>query len=102
MDCETVKGLCIKYTNLNDADIKVLEAMALQIPYTAEMTGTDIFIDALSKDGVDAVVLAWAYPKNRSLYGHSVVGEFAFATSEPAVYRTFQTGETSRNVRGGS
>ncbi|EGW39515.1 histidine kinase-, DNA gyrase B-, and HSP90-like ATPase family protein [Desulfosporosinus sp. OT] len=74
--------------------------MALQIPYTAEITGTDIFIDALSKDGVDAVVLAWACPKNRSLYGHSVVGELAFATSEPAVYRTFQTGKTSRNVRG--
>jgi two-component sensor histidine kinase len=34
------------------------------------------------------------------LYAHSVVGELAFATSEPAVYRTFQTGGTSRNVRG--
>lgn len=100
MNCQTVKGLCIQHTNLNEVDIAVLEAMALQIPYTAEMTGTDIFIDALSKDGVDAVVLAWACPKNRSLYGHSVVGELAFATSEPAVYRTFQTGKTSRNVRG--
>ena len=100
MNCQTVKRLCIQHTNLNEVDIAVLEAMALQIPYTAEMTGTDIFIDALSKDGVDAVVLAWACPKNRSLYGHSVVGELAFATSEPAVYRTFQTGKTSRNVRG--
>ncbi|WP_040411894.1 sensor histidine kinase [Desulfosporosinus sp. OT] len=100
MNCETVKRLCIEYTNLNEVDIEVLETLALQIPYTAEITGTDIFIDALSKDGVDAVVLAWACPKNRSLYGHSVVGELAFATSEPAVYRTFQTGKTSRNVRG--
>ncbi|HWQ43797.1 MAG TPA: PAS domain-containing sensor histidine kinase [Desulfosporosinus sp.] len=100
MNREIFKGLCIEYTNLNDVDIKVLEAMALQIPYTAEMTETDIFIDALSKNGVDAVVLAWAYPRKRSLYAHSVVGELAFATSEPAVYRTFQTGKTSRNVRG--
>ena len=100
MDCKTVKGLCIEYTNLAESDIEILEAMALQIPYTAEMTGTDIFIDAPLKDGVDAVVLAWACPKNRSLYGHSVVGELAYATSEPAVYRTFKTGGTSRNVRG--
>lgn len=100
MKYETIKRLCNEYTNLSQADVEILEAMALQIPYTAELTGTDIFIDAPSKDGVDAVVLAWAYPKNRSLYGHSVVGELAFATSEPAVYRTYQTGKTSRNVRG--
>ncbi|MDR3543221.1 MAG: PAS domain-containing sensor histidine kinase [Desulfosporosinus sp.] len=100
MNCVSIKGLCLEYTNLTVADIEVLEAMALQIPYTAEMTGTDVFIDALLKDGVNAVVLAWACPENQSLYGHSVVGELAFATSEPAVYRTFQTGETSRNVRG--
>ncbi|HBV88927.1 MAG TPA: histidine kinase [Desulfosporosinus sp.] len=100
MNCATVKGLCIKYTSLTEEEIKILETMALQIPHTAEMTGTDIFIDAPLKDGVDAVVLAWASPKNRSLYRHNVVGELALATSEPAVYRTLKTGETSRNVRG--
>ncbi|HEY8910440.1 MAG TPA: sensor histidine kinase [Desulfosporosinus sp.] len=100
MNDATIKSLCLEYTNLTATDIEVLEAMALQIPFTAEMTGTDVFIDALLKDGVDAVVLAWACPENRSLYSHNVVGELAFATSEPAVYRTFQTGLTSRNVRG--
>ncbi|MCO5386316.1 MAG: histidine kinase N-terminal domain-containing protein [Desulfosporosinus sp.] len=34
------------------------------------------------------------------MYRHSVVGELALATSEPAVYRTLETGETSRDVRG--
>ena len=100
MNCQTIKGLCKEYTNLSQADVEILEAMALQIPCTAELTGTDIFIDAPLKDGVDAIVLAWACPKNQSLYGHSVVGELAYATSEPAVYSTFQTGRTSRNVRG--
>jgi len=102
MNCETIKGLCDQYTNLSQADIEIIQAMALQIPYTAELTGTDIFIDAPLKDGVDAVVLAWACPKNGSLYGHNVVGELAYSTSEPAVCRTFQTGGTSRNVRGHS
>jgi len=100
MNCVTIKGLCLEYTNLTEEDIKILETMALQIPHTAEMTGTDVFIDAPLKDRVDAVVLAWACPENRSLYGHSVVGELALANSEPAVYRTLKTGETSRNVRG--
>lgn len=100
MNCQTIIGLCTEYTNLTDADILILETMASQITYMAELTGTDVFIDAMLSDGVDAVVLAWARPKTRSLYGHSVVGELAFATSEPAVYRTFRTGITSRNVRG--
>jgi len=100
MNCATIKDLCLEFTNLTKTDIECLEAMALQIPYTAEITGTDVFIDALLKDSVDAVVLAWACPKNRSLYSHNVVGEVASATSEPAVYRTFHTGVTSRNVRG--
>ncbi len=100
MNCKTIKELCSAYTNLTEDDIKVLQTMAQQIPHTAEMTGTDIFIDAPLKDGVDAVVLAWACPENRSLYRHNVVGELALANSEPAVYRTLKTGETCRNVRG--
>jgi Signal transduction histidine kinase len=100
MDRKTIKELCLEYTNLSASDIEKLETMASQIPYTSELTGTDIFIDAPLRDGIDAVVLAWAHPQRRSLYGHSVVGELAFSTSEPAVYRTFRTGLTSRNVRG--
>jgi len=44
MNCVTIKGLCLEYTNLTEEDIKILETMALQIPHTAEMTGTDVFI----------------------------------------------------------
>ena len=43
MICQTIKGLCNEYTNLNQTDIEILEAMAIQIPYTAELTGTDIY-----------------------------------------------------------
>ncbi|MDQ7092428.1 sensor histidine kinase [Desulfosporosinus sp. PR] len=100
MSGEIIKRLCSGYTNLTEADVQILETLASQIPYMAELTGTDVFIDAMLKDGADGVVLAWARPKGRSLYERSVVGELAFATSEPAVYRTFRTGITSRNVRG--
>ncbi len=93
--------LCENYTDLSDGDIRILDNLAQQIPYISDITDTDIFIDALTSNGIDAIVLAWASPQNRkSLYENSVVGELAYATSEPAVYRTFQTGEKSSNIHG--
>lgn len=100
MENNTIRELCLKHTSLTENDIKILETMADQILYTSELTGTDIFIDAPLRDRIDAIVLAWAHPQSRSLYGHNVVGELAFSTSEPAVYHTIQTGLTSLNVRG--
>ena len=64
------------------------------------MTGNDIFIDALTRNNNDAIVLAWAKPKEKSLYKCSVVGKLAYASSEPAVYQTFKTGEVTRDLRG--
>lgn len=95
-----MRELCLQYTNLTDDDIEMLEKMEAQLPFIAELTETDIFIDAPAKNGVDAIVLAWARPEKHSLYAHSVVGEIAYATREPAVYQTFSTGEMVRNVRG--
>lgn len=95
-----MRELCLQYTDLNDEDIGLLERMEAQLPFIAELTETDIFIDAPVNNGVDAIVLAWARPAKRSLYRNSVVGEIAYATHEPAVYQTFSTGEMVRNVRG--
>jgi hypothetical protein len=39
-------------------DVCQLEAMAGQISFVSELTQTDIFIDALTSNGVDAIVLA--------------------------------------------
>lgn len=98
---QCIQELCEKYTNLSLEDIRLLDDLAQQIPYTSNITGTDIFIDALTSNGVDAIVLAWAKPKDcESLYRKSVVGELAYASSEPAVYQTFQTGAKSSNVHG--
>lgn len=96
----TIKELCREYTDLSGDDIEILESVAVQLPGIAELTGNDIFIDALTKNQTDAIVLAWARPKNKSLYSNSVVGQLAYPTSEPAVYRTLKTGETTRDVRG--
>lgn len=96
----TIRELCKKYTTLNNKDMEILEKLALQLPVITELTGNDIFIDALTRNQKDAVVLAWARPKEKSAYTSSVVGELAYSTNEPAVYRTLKTGEISRNIRG--
>lgn len=97
----TLRQLCSRYTRLSNKDIEMLESMAAQLIYISDITGTDIFIDALSANGVDAIVLAWASPATgRSLYKQSVVGQMAYALSEPAVHKTLTTGEKSINVRG--
>lgn len=97
---ESIRGLCLEYTNLSEADIVQLEDMANKLLLIAELTGTDIFIDALTSNGIDAIVLAWAHPKDKSVYLESVVGQLAYATREPAVYQAFTTKEIVRNVRG--
>ena len=58
-----MRDLCLQYTDLTDADIDLLEKMEAQLPFIAELTETDIFIDGPANNGVDAIVLAWARPK---------------------------------------
>lgn len=94
--------ICRHFTDLAEEDIAYIEDLAGKLSAVAELTGTDIFIDALTDNRTDAIVLAWARPGRRSLYRHSVVGEIAYATREPAVYQAFSTGETMRDVRGES
>ncbi|SMD15008.1 sensor histidine kinase [Sporomusa malonica] len=99
-DSLVFRSLCQQYTDLNLSEVDDLENMVQQLPIIAELTGTDIFIDALLKNGVDSIVLAWVHPPGRSLYKQSVVGEIAYATKEPAVFQAFSREGIVRNVRG--
>jgi two-component sensor histidine kinase/PAS domain-containing protein len=98
---KTIRELCREYTHLENTDIKVMEQLACQLPYLAELTGNDIFIDALTKNGKDSIVLFWA-SSGKSLYRTSVVGQLACSANEPAVYHTTKTGEVNRDIRGQS
>jgi two-component sensor histidine kinase/PAS domain-containing protein len=102
VECDWLKfrNLCQQYTDLDLGEVADLENMVRQLPIIAELTGTDIFIDALLKNGVDSIVLAWASPPGPSLYKQSVVGEIAYATKEPAVFQAFSRAGIVRNVRG--
>ena len=97
---DSFRNLCKRFTNFTDSDISVLEQVALSLQNVAELTGNDIFIDALTPNGREAIVLAWAKPSHASIYSTSVVGELVYQNNEPAVYHSLTTGEVKRDIRG--
>lgn len=92
--------LCKDYTNLTDEDIEILAEYGDKISSMALLTANDIFIDALTSNNEDSVVLAWARPGKKSLYNKSVVGDLAYSENEPGVFKTITTGEISRAISG--
>lgn len=92
--------LCKDYTDLSDEDIQILVEFDEKIGSMALLTSNDIFIDALTSNQQDSVVLAWARPEKKSLYNKSVVGDLAYSENEPGVYQTITSGKISRAIRG--
>lgn len=92
--------LCKDYTDLSDEDIQILAEYGEKIDSMALLTSNDIFIDALTSNGEDSVVLAWARPEKKSLYNKSVVGDLAYSENEPGVYKTITSGKVSRAISG--
>lgn len=95
-----ISELCAEHTNLKPSDVAILESIGAHLPAVAALTGSDIFIDTLTRNGRDSVVLAWAHPPGKSLYHECVLGKLALYDSEPAVYKTIMSGEISEDVRG--
>lgn len=95
-----LRELCERHTNLNSSDIEILESLAAQLPAIATLTGNDIFIDALTLNGEDSIVLEWAHPFGKSLYHENAIGKIAALDNEPGVYKTIMSGQVNRDVRG--
>lgn len=86
-------------TGLTDSDIADIKAVAAQLPLIAELTGTDVFIDCLTPDGM-AVVVAQARPNSmRSLYQNSIIGEYALREKEPAVFYALEKQVPIRDMK---
>ena len=58
--------LCKDFTDLTDEDIQILVEYDEKIGSIALLTSNDIFIDALTSNHKDSVVLAWAKPEKKS------------------------------------
>lgn len=96
----TLRQLCEQHTALLPEDITCLEHVAHTMQYTADLTGSDMFIDCMDKAGTTAVVVAQAKPSGDfSAYGQTVLGQQALEENEPAVYCAFRTGLTMRDLK---
>lgn len=95
-----LKELCRDYTGLNQDDIEILLRIGDMLPYIAELTGTDVFIDCITRDPNVAVVVAQGTPKTQqSLYSVSVVGKLALRQNEPAALRSLEIGMETRDLK---
>lgn len=91
---QVIRQLCLKYTNLQEQDLKIIENVVQNLQLTADLTKANIFIDCLMKEGKHAVVIAEASPTtSKSLYTEPVVGKFAYEAFEPAVFYCLRTGK---------
>ena len=94
-----LRKICQEHTLLSDTDIAHLELTEGQLPLMAELTGADVFIDCMTKDGA-VMVVAQARPHTLgSAYQQDVVGHFAHQDNEPAVFQTLQTGAPARDIK---
>ena len=94
-----LRKICQEHTLLTAENIAHLEQVETQLPLMAELTGGDVFIDCLTKDGA-VMVVAQARPSTLgSAYAQSVLGEFAQPENEPAVFQALQTGAPARDIK---
>jgi len=97
----TVASLCQNNTGLRKDEIVEVEKLAYCLQYIADLTRADIFIDVMTGNEDEALVVAEANPATApSLYTKSVVGELALKQNEPAVIKSFNTGRPVREVKG--
>lgn len=96
----TLRELCWTHTALTDDEVTRLEGLAATMQYTADLTGADIFIDCLDREGETAIVVAHAKPSGvTSAYHRTVLGQAALREKEPAVYHAFRTGMVVRDLK---
>lgn len=94
-----VKEICRQHTHLTESDINTICRVAEHLQLVSDLAQANVFIDCPTKDNRHAVVVAERSPHTgSSLYNHSVVGQFAYESYEPAVIRTHKSGKpTIRN-----
>ena len=94
-----LRELCQAHTALDGEEIACLEEVGRQLPLMAELTGADVFIDCLARDG-RALVVAQARPSTvGSAYGKNVVGDYALREREPAVFRAMEIQAPVRDLK---
>ncbi len=95
-----LEQLCKEYTDLEAEEIQRLREVEATLQLTADLTGSDVFIDCPLRDGSGAVVVAEAKPlRERSAYCQTVTGKLARPDREPAVFHALASGMPVRDLK---
>ena len=90
-----------RYGNLDDKDIKQLIQISEMLPYFAELSHNDIFVDCFSEREELAIVVAHGTPQtSESLYKDKVVGKIVLPENEPCVFFCKKTETSVRDLKG--
>ncbi|KIL39779.1 histidine kinase [Gordoniibacillus kamchatkensis] len=97
----SIAELILGHTILSPDDVEVIEDLARQLQFIADVTQSDVFIDCPLADKSSALVVAEAHPSAApSLYKSSVTGQRAYAHNEPAVMFCLASGQQVIGSRG--
>lgn len=91
---------CREFTLLNNDEIETIIDVAKILPYFNEGFNGETFIDVKVHDKDLAVVVAESYKKRQSIYVDSYLGDIIYRENEPAVFRSFDLGVTTKDVIG--
>lgn len=98
IDEKIIRYNCKKHINISEQDIQEIVRFSKMLPIISDLEGCDVFIDCFTNDPDVAIVVAQCSPHN-TLYSQSFIGEFIFRKSEPAVFRTFELGVPSKEIK---
>jgi two-component sensor histidine kinase len=97
----SIRQLCLSQTILTEDEALIIEDLARNLQFVADVTQSDMFIDCPTADKNAALVVAQAHPSTfPSLYRTTVVGQLAYARNEPAVLYTLVSGYPVMGWRG--
>lgn len=94
-----LKLLCKMCSTLSTSDIEIVEQMSNVATILSKILDTDVFLDCPTLKADEALVVFHSRPEKKSLYSKNIAGEIAYRLNEPAVFRTFNSGQTSRNYK---
>ncbi|MDN4526639.1 sensor histidine kinase [Fictibacillus fluitans] len=94
-----IKHLCTQHTSLTEEDVHIIQEKSTMLQTLADMSQAHVFIDCIVAEQ-KAVVVAEAVPSTAfSIYKKHLVGKMIYKAFEPAVFRSYQTGESIMSHR---
>ncbi len=91
--------ICREYTNLNKVEVNKIIEVSKSLDLMADFYERDVFLDVLTQNKKEAIVVSHGKPKSKSIYDENVVGKKALEANEPGVIKTLHSGITTRGIK---